>query len=182
MKKIPLTLANTEKISNGLEILLKGLYIIGERGHTIQIVQGYLGQFLTAKVYLEKGLKVFWVYPEYDLYIEGIGKLEVKTAKCWSKDGNSDANVFGLELNKFDIFILVLINGDNEVFKVLSIPKPELKECEKIHDFIVGNKRSPCFVYYDRRGLKRAEKEGFEIYMIEKNIALHEKSYLLWCK
>ena len=58
MRKIPLILEDTKKLVEGIEIYLKGLYEIGERGFTIQIVQGHLGQFITARTYLEKGYKV----------------------------------------------------------------------------------------------------------------------------
>jgi hypothetical protein len=182
MRKIPLALEDTEKIVEGLEIYLKGLYEIGERGFTIQIVQGHLGQFLTARTYLEKGYKVWWTHPDYDLQVEEVGRIEVKTAKCWSNDGKSDANVFGLDLNKFDMFNLVLINDRNKPFKIFSIPKDELKECEKPHNYVVGNKQSPSFVYYDSKGLRIAEKEGYEIYQIEKKVALFPEKYLVWSR
>ena len=55
MRKTPLILEDTKKLVEGLEIYLKGIYEIGERGNTIRIVQGHLGQFLTARKYLEKG-------------------------------------------------------------------------------------------------------------------------------
>ena len=61
MRKVLLTLKDTGKIVEELELYLKGLYEVGERGHAIQVVQGHLGQFLTARTYLEKGHKVWWV-------------------------------------------------------------------------------------------------------------------------
>jgi len=176
-----LTLEDTEEMVKGLEIYLKGLYSMGERGRTIQTVQGHLGQFLSARTYLEKGHKVWWTHPDYDLFVEGIGKVEVKTAKCWSDDGKSEANVFGLKLNKFDIFSLVIVNDDNEPFKILSIPKAKLKEC-KPHTFEVANKQHPCFVYYDEESLENTEKEGYEIYSIEREVALCEEKYLIWSR
>lgn len=182
MRKVPLILEDAQKLVEGLEIYLKGLYEIGERGFTIQIVQGHLGQFITARTYLEKGYKVWWTHPDYDLQVEGIGRIEVKTAKCWSDDGKSDANVFGLKLDRFDIFGLVLIDNHNVPFKIFSIPKDELKECEKPHDYVVGNKQSPSFVYYNPEGLRHSEKEGYEIYSIERKVALQEEPYLLWSR
>jgi len=182
MKKLSLTLEDTGKMVEGIELYLKGLYEIGERPHTIQVVQGHLGQFLTARTYLEKGHKVWWVHPDYDLDVEGFGKIEVKTAKCWSEDGKSDANVFGLSLDKFDMFSLVLISDDNEPFKIICISKDELKECENPHAFVVGNDKQPCFVYYNKENMEHTEKEGFEIYAIERKIASHEREYLVWAR
>jgi hypothetical protein len=182
MGKALLALRDTEKIVGGLELYLKGLYEVGERGHTIQIVQGHLGEFLTARTYLEKGHKVWWVSREYDLLIEDIGRFEVKTAKCWGDDGKSWANVFGLKLDKFDVFSLVLVNGSNEPFKILCIPKDELKECEKPHTFVAGNNQHPHFLYYDEEDLERQKRKGYEIYKIERKIALHEEKYLVWSR
>ena len=180
MKKILLTLDDAERMVEGLRIYLKGLYGIGEIGRSIQVVQGHLGQVLTARTYLEKGHKVWWVHPDYDLDIEGIGNFEVKTAKCWRENGKSDANVFGLEkeLDKFDKLSLVLIDGDNEPFKILCIPKGDLKECKRPHTFKVNNNQSPCFVYYNKEGLKHADEQGDEVYSIERRIALNEEEYL----
>ena len=75
MRKILLILEDVTKLVEGLEIYLKGLYEIGERGNTIRIVQGHLGQFLTSRAYLEKGYDVYWTYPDHDLEIERIGKI-----------------------------------------------------------------------------------------------------------
>lgn len=182
MRTVSLTLKNTRKMVEGLELYLKGLYNVGERGYTIQVVQGHLGQFITARTYLERGYKVQWVARGYDLLVEDIGKIEVKTAKCWSDDGKSWANVFRLKLDRFDVFSLVLVSGDNEPFKILCIPRDELKECEKPHTFVAGNNQHPYFLYYDSEDLPEAEKKGYEIYSIEREIASHEERYLVWSK
>jgi len=186
-RKADLNLDEVCKMFDASELRLKYLYKLGDNRSIIP-VQGQFGQDLIAKAYLSKGYKVSWVYPEYDLLVDDnkIARVEVKTAKCWSKSGKSYANVFGLKLENFDTLCIVLISRENEVFKILSIPKSDLAECATLHSWTCANGKHPSFVYYsgeyDPDEFTIAEKKKQEIYNIERKIALDEKPYLFWKK
>jgi hypothetical protein len=185
-KTTPLNLEDTEKIVNGLEPLLESLCKTGDR--TIRFVQGYFGQFLTAREYLLKGHAVSLAFPLCDLFVEGVGRVEVKTAKCWNSltnepiglEGNEEnffANVLGLKMGNFDALSFVLLI-ESTPFKIFRIKKDDLSECTKPHSFDART----YLQYHSREDLLESEQRvpPYEIYEIERKVVLDEKSYLLW--
>jgi hypothetical protein len=185
-KTTPLNLEDTQQIVNGLEMLLEGLCKTGER--SIRFIQGYFGQFLTAREYLLKGHAVSLVYPKYDLFVEGVGGVEVKTAKCWNSltnepigfkgnEKNFFANVLKLKMGNFDVLSLVLLI-ESTPFKIFCINKGDLSECTKPHSFDTRT----YLQYHSREDLLESEQRvpPYEIYEIERNLVLDEESYLLW--